>query len=73
MEEPHVAIFFDPIETHCPICSQPVRKVTETNRDHVDSVCGNEFYAHIGDRLIKIMNPVGAWEKSKEYLVTAKV
>ena len=65
-----IPLFFSPIETHCPICGEPVRKVVEEGRGST-SQCQNEFYAHEGDTLIKFKEPVAAWEETDEYKAAA--
>lgn len=66
MEEEHVPIFFAFIDTFCPICGEPVRKVVE-RKQLTDAPCQNEFFAHRGSTLIKYKDPVGAWELSADY------
>jgi uncharacterized Zn finger protein (UPF0148 family) len=64
-----VSIFFEGIETFCPICGEPVKKVVESNRKS-DAPCQNEFFSHQGRVLTKFKNPKGAWELTKEYTDT---
>jgi hypothetical protein len=51
------------IETRCPICSEPVKKVHYSNQEEIkkQSTCSNEFYVHINDKLYKIKNPQTRW------------
>jgi len=56
------------MQTQCPICQKPVIKVIETDTEIKNGiVCESEFYIHYhyagNDKLIKIKNPIGAWEK----------
>lgn len=56
------------MQTQCPICQKPVIKVIETDHEIKNGViCESEFYIHYhyggNDKLIKIKNPTGAWEK----------
>lgn len=56
------------MQTQCPICQKPVIKVIETDHEVKNGViCESEFYIHYhyggNDKLIKIKNPTGAWEK----------
>jgi hypothetical protein len=56
--EEHVPIFFEGISTFCPICNQPVRKVTETDWEPKNMVvCESEYYVHYGDKLVKFKTP----------------
>lgn len=63
-------IFFEPVETFCPICGEPVKKVIESKRK-IDTPCQNEYFAHTGRTLIKFKNPIAAWEESVEYKMHA--
>ena len=73
MEQENVPIFFDYVETQCPVCLGKVHKIIES--DHVPAgelTCESEFYIHKGDKLIKIKNPKPAWENTKEYHEASK-
>jgi len=52
------------IETHCPICGEPVRKIKEVEVPEVrkTALCENEYYIHTqAGILIKILNPDTLW------------
>jgi hypothetical protein len=61
------------VETKCPICGQPVTKVKETDHTYVHPVeCENEFYRHDGEKLVKYLNPRGAWENMADFKESVK-
>jgi hypothetical protein len=45
-------------QCHCPLCLEPVVKVTESDRVVKNNVkCESEYFIHYDDKLIKIKNP----------------
>ena len=52
------------INTYCPICSAPVKKIREVEipENRKNAVCENEYYIHTkAGVLIKILNPDTLW------------
>jgi hypothetical protein len=46
------------VNMHCPLCGLQVLKVVETDKDYkTEAECGNEYYSHRGDKLIKFKHP----------------
>jgi uncharacterized Zn finger protein (UPF0148 family) len=57
-------IFFNMIETFCPICQAPVKKIKEVESEikRSNSDCWNEFYIHTNKGILyKILNPKTPW------------
>lgn len=46
------------VETYCPICSKPVLKVVESDKEPKTGTihCANEYMVHVDYKLIKFKN-----------------